>query len=215
MSDHEIITRQSDDERGSILRMVKGAHAAGILPRGVTVEQAYIIAQSALELTFPPMQALRTMHVIDGRLTMSAQAMLALAMRGGASVVYHESTAAVCDLTMTRGASAIRVRWTVDDAKRCGRWGKSGPWSQYPAAMLRNRAIADACRAIAPDLLAGMYDPDEIAPEPAPASATSPRPMLPGGAAVAPPAPVVDVEPELVSDDAATVPSSDAAGGEE
>lgn len=181
------IIDQSDGQIGAVMRLVEHAIGAGVMPKGMTKDQAFIVIQSAMELDIKPMQALRTMHVIDGRLTLSAQAMLALVMRGGnASIVYHTSTSERCDLTLTRGASSIRICWTEAEARACGRWGKGGPWSQYPQSMLRSRAIADACRAIAPDLLAGMYDPDEIRSEaaPMPVPVRVSVPALPGGALV-------------------------------
>lgn len=193
MSEHSLITMQSDDERKSIMSVARGAVAAGVTPKGVTEAQAYIILQSAMELGYPPMQALRSMHVIEGRLAMSSDAMLALAMRAGAVVVYHRADAEVCDLTLTRGQSSIRSTFTVGDAKRAGRWGKAGPWSQYPHAMLRARAVAFACRALFPDQLAGLFDPDEIQPAPAPAP-TRPPPALPGGELVRSPEPLPEIE---------------------
>jgi hypothetical protein len=46
-------------------------------------------------------------------------------------------------------------------AQRAGLTGK-GPWQQYPAAMLRARASAELCRLVWPDVVGGLYTPDEM-----------------------------------------------------
>ena len=49
----------------------------------------------------------------------------------------------------------------MDDAKRAGLVKKDG-WQFYPKAMLRARAITAGLRAVAPDIIAGIYDPEEL-----------------------------------------------------
>jgi hypothetical protein len=53
------------------------------------------------------------------------------------------------------------VSWTLDDAKRAGLLVKDN-WKGYPADMLKARALTRAARIGWPDLLGGVYDPDEM-----------------------------------------------------
>jgi hypothetical protein len=62
------------------------------------------------------------------------------------------------------------MSFTTADAQRAGLNGDN--WRKYPAAMLRARCLSAICRAVFPDLCLGLYDPDELAPEPAPAPST-------------------------------------------
>lgn len=65
----------------------------------------------------------------------------------------------------------MRRVWTMGDAKRAGITGK-GTWAAYPAAMLRHRCAADLAREVYPDVLLGLYDPEELGDAPdAPQSA--------------------------------------------
>lgn len=157
-----------------MMTLAREAVSAGLVPRGMTPEAAYLSIVTGEGLGLPPTQAMRAVFVVEGKITLSAQAMGGCLQRGGGSLVWHEMTATAADVeailpSLTAGMppSRARVRWTIDDAKRAGKAG-SGTWAKYPMAMLANRALAQACRMAAPATFMGIYDPDEIADEPAP-----------------------------------------------
>ena len=157
-----------------MMTLAREAVSAGLVPRGMSPEAAYLSIVTGEWLGLPPTQAMRAVFVVEGKITLSAQAMGGCLQRGGGSLVWHEMTATVADVeailpSLTAGMppSRARVRWTIDDAKRAGKAG-SGTWAKYPMAMLANRALAQACRMAAPATFMGIYDPDEIADEPAP-----------------------------------------------
>lgn len=54
------------------------------------------------------------------------------------------------------------VVFTIDNAKKAGLWGKSGPWSQYPERMLQMRARGFALRNTFPDALKGIKIKEEV-----------------------------------------------------
>lgn len=158
------------------LELCRRAVAAGLVPRGLTPEQAYLSLLAGRELGLSDVQSLRLVQAIEGRISLTAQAMGGLLQRAGGSIVWHESTDQVADVEVRFGESVRRTRWTIEMAKRAGLAGR-GTWSRYPMAMLSARALSDACRYAAPSVLAGVYDPEELASipqEPAP----SPRTML-------------------------------------
>ena len=156
------------------LELCRRAVAAGLVPRGLTPEQAYLSLLAGRELGLSDVQSLRLVQAIEGRISLTAQAMGGLLQRAGGSIIWHESTDTVADVEVRFGGSVRRTRWTIDMAKRAGLAGR-GTWSRYPMAMLSARALSDACRYAAPSVLAGVYDPEELAtipqeatPEPAP-----------------------------------------------
>jgi hypothetical protein len=56
---------------------------------------------------------------------------------------------------------SITVQWTWSDAEDAGLTRKDN-WRSYPAQMLRHRCDADAARALFPDVVSGLYTPDEL-----------------------------------------------------
>jgi len=54
-----------------------------------------------------------------------------------------------------------RVTYTIDEARQAGLLSRDA-WRQFPVDMLRNRAVSRACREGFPDVLLGLYDPEEI-----------------------------------------------------
>jgi RecT family len=78
------------------------------------------------------------------------------------------------------------------DAKRAQVTGKP-IWSQYPAQMLRHRCSADLAREVYPDVVLGLYTPEEMDRSDAPA----PEPERPAIVAEHAQAPAPDDGPEV------------------
>lgn len=113
-------------------------------------------------LGLPDMAALRSIHVVDGKATFSAELMVSLVRRRG-----HSITGSVGEGKATvvgrRGDNddEITVTWTLDMAARAGLAGKDN-WKKYPEAMLWARAVSQLCRMLFADVFAGAtYTDDE------------------------------------------------------
>ena len=134
------------------------------------IEEAAVILMTGRELGLAPMQSLRGIYVVDGKPTLSADMMVAVIRKSGQCETWRvvESTAERCTITTRRkGESADAARtWTRADADRAGVTHKD-PWRKYPAIMLRHRCAADLARQEYPDVLLGLYDPDEMDASPA------------------------------------------------
>lgn len=162
------LARSVSDELDTWERMREQAKAlveSGFLPRAVnTPEKALAIMQTGKELGLGPMQALRSIHIIEGKPTMSADLIAGLALQRVPGMVLRvaESTDAKCVVKAARsGQELTTFTFTIQDAQRAGLVNKDN-WKKYPRQMLRARCITEAARAIAPDAVVGIYDPDEL-----------------------------------------------------
>jgi hypothetical protein len=137
------------------------AREAGIIPREMNAAQAQAIILAGRELGLEPLQSLRTMAFVNGRLTMTVQLQLALArQRVGVRVEQLTETDDSCTVTLARDRERITCTYTLADARRAG-LERSHSWQKYPRQMLRWRAIGDALRIIAPDVVMGLLSPEE------------------------------------------------------
>lgn len=131
-------------------------------------DDLYVVAQRGRELGLGPMESITSMHVIDGTPSLSAQLMLALCRRRvpGLSVHYPEAAGEKCVIIMRRPEDdePSTFVFTMDDAARMGLTKKQN-WVRMPRHMLRARVISEACRAICPDAMAGIYTPEELNPD--------------------------------------------------
>jgi len=148
------------------------AKARGFIPQAYIGNPGAIAAciLTGAELGIAPMQSLRGIHVIEGRPTLSADLMLALAIRAGVRAQWLETTPDVARLRLERdGFEAHDHTFSMADAKRAG-LARRQNWGRYPAAMLRARCLSAALRAWCPDVLGGgVYVEGEIEPRaPAP-----------------------------------------------
>jgi hypothetical protein len=64
----------------------------------------------------------------------------------------------------------------MEQARVAGLVRGGGQWQTYPEAMLRARCAAALARIVYPDLVAGVYDPDELAGTDAPVATSRPAP---------------------------------------
>lgn len=156
-------------------------------------EEAAVILLTGRELGLAPMQSLRGIHVVQGRPVLSADLMVAIVRRSGLCASWRtvESTPETCTIETRREGEteAARKTWTMADAARAGLTAKGGNWKAYPTQMLRHRCAADLAREVYPDVVLGLYDPDEL-------GAVEPRGTL-DAVVVEPAPPAVDISEAL------------------
>lgn len=108
------------------------------------------------------MQSLNSIHVIEGKPSMSPELMRALVARAGHRIDVKEASADKVTLWGKRcdNESEATVTWTMEDAKMAGLAGR-GAWKTYPRAMLLARATSELCRMVFADVVAGLSYTDE------------------------------------------------------
>lgn len=123
-----------------------------------------IVIMTGKELGLAPMQALRSIHVIQGRPVLSADLIVGLCKRSPVCrffrLVASDAKAATYETQRDGEPEAVRLSYTYEQAQRAKLTGKEN-WQMHTEAMLRARCSSALARAVYPDLCGGLYDTDE------------------------------------------------------
>lgn len=133
------------------------AKAPSLLPKHArTPAEILAIILSGQELGIAPMAALRGLSLVQGKVTLGADAMLGLMIKAGVVATWlQDGSGGEAVLHLRRGESEHTQRFSVEDQKRAGL--STDVWRKFPAPMLRARCVSAAVRAFAPDVLSGGY----------------------------------------------------------
>lgn len=140
---------------------------SGFMPPSVrTAEQALAIGLAGKELGIGFTEAVRSINVIQGKVAISPQLMLALANRKGViEDIKFDSNDERCIVTITRkGRSPHTETFGVKEATDLGLMGKDN-YKKQRATMLKWRCLAACLRVVCPDVLLGAYTPEEMGAE--------------------------------------------------
>lgn len=148
---------------GELVRFAETIAGTSFAPSSKAAEIVAMIANGR-ELGLTAMQSLKAFHSIQGKPSMSADAMVAVIRASGLCERWDvmESTPARAVIVTRRVGSGRDVEkvWTAEDAKRAQ---LSTPmWAKYPAQMLRHRCASDLARQEYSDVLLGVYTSDEL-----------------------------------------------------
>jgi len=137
-----------------------------LVPKDYKGKPGNIVAalQYGSEVGLPPMAALKSIAVINGRASLWGDGAIAVVMTHPAYEWHQEMDVAAIDKA---GAATFTIKrrgqpkphtvtYTVELAKKAHLWGKQGPWTDHPARMLQLRARGWALRDVFPDALAGL-----------------------------------------------------------
>jgi hypothetical protein len=127
------------------------------------VAGVFAIIEYGRELGIPPVAALNTMAIVNGRLTMEAKALLAVAHdRAAVTWKVETLTAKGCIMVFSRpGFEPVKVSFDETDAKAAGLLGKDN-WKNYAKDMYFARTASRGVRQIAPDAVLGLYAIEEM-----------------------------------------------------
>jgi len=127
-----------------------------------------VCVQWGYEIGLAPMQALQNIAVINGKPSVYGDAAMALVQASPVCEDIEEfmegegtpNPVAVC-VAKRKGRKPVVAKFSVEDAKRAGLWGKQGPWQAYPKRMMQMRARGFALRDAFPDVLKGLITAEE------------------------------------------------------
>jgi hypothetical protein len=212
---------------GEAMKFSEMLSASQMVPRQYQgkPQDILVAVQWGYEIGLAPMQALQNISVINGKPSVYGDAALALVQASPVcediqEYMENEDTdtmVAVC-VAKRKGRTPVTGRFSIDDAKRAGLWGKQGPWVQYTKRMLQMRARGFALRDAFPDVLKGLITAEEAMdyPEQEAKDVTPPRPSNPLDA-LAPPAPIaatptpIEAAVATVVEEVEELPSGDTA----
>jgi hypothetical protein len=127
-----------------------------------TADEAFALMLIAQAEGMHPAIAARDYHVIQGRPTLKADAMLARFQNAGGKVQWDVYTDAEVTGTFSHpSGGSLKLTWTFAQAKSIGLTGKDN-WKNYPRAMLRARCISEGIRTVYPGCVVGTYTAEEI-----------------------------------------------------
>jgi hypothetical protein len=111
-----------------------------------------------------PLTAVQSIHVINGKPTASADLIAGLVRRAGHKLrVNGDDKRAVAQIIRADDPDfTFEVVWTIERAQAAKLTGKD-TWKNFPAAMLKARAITEVARAACSEILQGtIYTPEEL-----------------------------------------------------
>jgi hypothetical protein len=202
-----------------LLVLAKILAASNVIPKAYVGKHENVVSAIVCgrELGMTAMQSLRGIHVIEGRPTLGSDTMAGI-VKSDARCEYFalvESTdeRAVYRTKRRSDPEPVTMSFTIEEANLAGLTGKD-TWKKYPKAMLRARAIAALARAVYPDVLGGLYDPDEVPESEPPRNVTPPAEAKPrkqaASVVVVPPAVSVESTTPAVAVPLEVVPPSEA-----
>jgi hypothetical protein len=154
------------DPVGAAMQLGEAFAASGMF--GCTKPaQGAILALQCLTSGLTPFEVTKTYHLLDGKLSMKADAMLGRFVAAGGKVIWG-----------TRTSERVKARWiyrdndlemevTMQELVASGvALGKGGElkdnYKRHPRQMLTARLISEAVRLLAPDVVSGVYTPEEV-----------------------------------------------------
>jgi hypothetical protein len=126
-----------------------------------TSDQAMALMLIAQAEGMHPAIAARDYHVINGRPTLKADAMLARFQAAGGKVEWGDYTdqRVIGTFSHPKGGS-VTIEWTVEMGRKAGLLGNQ-TWTKYPRQMLRSRCISEGIRTVFPGVVVGTYSEEE------------------------------------------------------
>lgn len=165
-TDKALVPTTPDTQLSERMQYAQALAAADLLPAAYRRKPANVLL--AMEyghaLGLDTVTAIQSVHVVEGKPTASAQLIGALVRRAGhrLRVTGDDKHAVAIIVRRDDPDFQFRSEWTLARAQAAGLTGK-GVWKQYPAAMLKARAITEVARDACPEALAGVaYTPEEL-----------------------------------------------------
>jgi hypothetical protein len=139
---------------------------SGLLPTAYRRQPANVLyaVEYGEMLGLAPMAAITGIHIIEGKPSASAGLISGLVRRAGHKLRVHgDARSATCQIVRSDDPGyTFEVTFTMDDAKAAGLTGKP-VWKNYPASMLKARAITQCARDACEEALYGLhYTPEEL-----------------------------------------------------
>jgi hypothetical protein len=154
------------NETEAVWQIAERVAATEMVPKDLRnrPEAVFAVMLYGREIGLAPMNALQSIHFIEGKPAQSADLMRATVRRRGHHIKVVEWTNQLCTLTGTRcdDDESLTVTFTMEDAK-VAKVDQKAVWKQHPRRMLLARATSELCVGLFSDCLSGViYTPEEL-----------------------------------------------------
>lgn len=130
-----------------------------------TENEGKVLALACMCKGVDPFELQQDYHIIDGKLSMRADTMLAkFRERGGKHRWIKDGTDGIAaELELKdRDGNVVVSKFDITKAKDAGYVKAGSQWIKRPDQMLRARCTSDGIRMIAPEVNSGRYTPEEL-----------------------------------------------------
>jgi hypothetical protein len=172
-------------------RLAQYLAESDLAPRDMKKPAQIIVAiMAGAEVGLPPIQAIQSIAVINGRPTIWGDGLLAVVLARKVKVEERmegegDERVAYCEVTRPDTGQVVVRSFSVADAKEAKLWMKRGangadtPWVTYPRRMLQMRARSWAIRDNCADILRGIQVREEVVDYDTGATVTNPDERAP------------------------------------
>lgn len=129
-------------------------------------ETGMMLAWACMAERKSPFEIFRTYHLVEGKLAMRSDAMLAGFRQRGGKVKWTQFDATAAIGVFSFEGTDTEVGFTMEDAKRMEVVRPRSGWTKAPDAMLRARCIGKAIRMLCPEVISGYLSVEEITDNP-------------------------------------------------
>jgi hypothetical protein len=130
--------------------------------------QGMVLAMTCVQAGMTPLEFIQTYHIIEGRPSMRADAMLAKFVERGGTYKIEERSDKRAAATFTKDGNVLKAEFTLVEAQQKRLiYGKDGKtiktnWDKWPKQMLWARLVSDNVRTLDPGVNMGTYTPEEV-----------------------------------------------------
>lgn len=144
-------------------RIARMCAESGFFQDARQLAQACVKIAAGAEYGVPPIVSMAKVNIIKGRVSISAEIMASSMKHAGYKLKVRFEGEQICTITVIDpdGIELGDSTFSMDDAKRAGLLGGEG-WRKYPRNMLYARAVSNAARWFAPEVLTGAITPEEL-----------------------------------------------------
>lgn len=133
----------------------------------VKPEQGMVLAMQCLAEGKAPLELAKTYHIIEGKLTMRADAMLGRYLTTGGKVKWLVRSDTEVRAIWSKDGNDVEISSTLEEFKNNGiamsaKGGLKDNWRKFPKQMLTARNVSEAVRLLAPQIISGIYTPEEV-----------------------------------------------------
>lgn len=133
----------------------------------VKPEQGMVLAMTCLAEGKAPLELAKTYHIIEGKLSMRADAMLGRYLTTGGKVKWLVRSDTEVKALWSKDGNDVEIAATIEEYKNNGvAIGANGKlktnWQKFPRQMLTARCISEGVRLLAPQIVSGIYTPEEV-----------------------------------------------------